>query len=80
MGHEDVWGSGCIDSHILDLRTGRSSGAQNPSGRCGKEKLELSPLRCPARSRSLYGLRYPGSKADFGGGIPKINRGVRPSI
>jgi hypothetical protein len=41
-------------------------GPQSQSGQRGEEKmldpnrLELRPLGCPAHSRSLYRLRYPG--------------------
>jgi hypothetical protein len=43
-------------------------GPRNRSGRHGEENnsllpgLELSPLRRPAHSQSIYRLRYPGSR------------------
>jgi hypothetical protein len=90
LRHEDVWGSGCIDPHFLDLDTiwrwvvsftplplhPRARGTHCVGGWVGPrgglddvEKrefliplgLELRPLGSPARSQSLYRLRYPGS-------------------
>jgi hypothetical protein len=74
--HEDVWGSGCIDLHILGLGTSwRSVVSFTPrwvgpgTGMDDVERskivplpgLEIRPLGRPALNQSLYRLCYPGS-------------------
>jgi hypothetical protein len=61
--------------YALDRRLG---GPQSRSGRRGEEKilgLELRSLGRPARSQSLYRLRYPGSITPCS--LLKVNRRYR---
>jgi hypothetical protein len=93
LSHEDVWGGGRIDAHLLDLalvgsewsasRPVRSTAGERATGthwiggsvgpRAGVGDVEnrenscpywdsnYDPLGHPARSQSLYRLRYLGS-------------------